>query len=77
MVSWGVQGKFMRASLLSSNGELWEVDQSKPPLGRFIMALTMLWAWVRESAIASIIESSTKPREDSCLWWATSMSGAL
>jgi len=77
MVSRGVQEKFRRASLLSSNGELWEIDQSKPPLGCSIMALTMSWAWVRVFAIASIIESSTKPRKDSCFWWVTSMNGGI
>jgi len=33
IVSWRVQEKFMRTSLLSSNGELWEIDQLKLSLG--------------------------------------------
>jgi len=29
-LSWCKHGKFMRVSLDNSNGELWDVDQSKP-----------------------------------------------
>ena len=70
-------GKFISAILDSSKGELCEVDQSKPPLGLSIMSLNLTWQSLRVSPIASIMESSTKPGDNSSEELAVSMSGAL
>ena len=70
-------GKLISAILDSSKGELCEVDQSKPPLGLSIMCLNLTWHSLRVSPITSIMESSTKPGDNSSEELAVSMSEAL
>ena len=74
---WRGRGKFMSASFESSNGELWEADQEKPPFGLSIIPLIISCASGMESATARYMQSSTKPMEVSCLCRAVSTSGAL
>ena len=55
----------MMASLKSLKGELWLVDQSRPPLGLSIMFLRIQWVSSSMSATATKAQSSMNPVKSS------------
>ena len=67
----------MMASLKSLKGELWLVDQSRPPLGLSIMFLRIQWVSSSMSATATKAQSSMNPVESSFLPFAMSIRSAL
>jgi len=67
----------MRASLDSSNGELWDIDHVKPPSCLSIMSLTMECASGKESVITRYKQSSTNPMVVSFLCLVVLMSRTL
>ena len=67
----------MMASLKSLKGELWLVDQSRPPLGLSIMFSGIQWVSSSMSATATKAQSSMNPAKSSFLPFAMSIRSAL
>ena len=59
LMSRDERGKFMRAVLVSSNEELCDEDQLKPPSGCSIMSLIILCAMGRKQLVTRSIELLT------------------